>query len=62
MERLTAEDMVMLWPDEVWPQEMVAWLFSTASACSTQMAASGSRTHEPQSPGNYIAYPDFGNS
>ena len=22
MERLTAEDMVMLWPDEVWPQEI----------------------------------------
>jgi hypothetical protein len=43
MERLTAEGQVMLWPDEIFAQDIGALWCSTAAACSVQTARSGSR-------------------
>jgi hypothetical protein len=43
----------MLWPDEVWPQEIGCLAVLDGVSLFDPGGASGSMTHEPQSPGAY---------
>jgi hypothetical protein len=47
VDRLTDEDQRMLWPDEIWPQNIGALaVLETAAAWSARAAACGSRRSE----------------
>ena len=58
IQRLTASDLMLIWPEEKgWPQDIGALAILDGRSCSTPMAASGSRPPESTSGDGCTSFP-----